>query len=320
MLFDITPPITSSLAVWPGDTPPSREVLLDMHKGDNLTLSTLHATVHLGAHADGPNHYGVDAPAIDERSLDYYLGPCEGAGFSRVFIGLTIYDDVSNDCLGLDCDGNGEPDCAAANPLSVGLVFDMGVLPCNDLEGGYRVLDLDLCGIGEPPLPMPPDGAGGYSVTLARDYNPDTGEFTLAHSAQMMLWGNTLLKTGNPSDQEITYWVDANADQQISILDECASAFFPNQCPNALGTMVAFYGTQGEPGFEPCTGDFVPGDCDEPCDMNCDGEINSFDIEPFLELLFDKKAEPCAPCTGDVNDDGEINSFDIEPFLDCLFP
>ena len=77
MLFDISPPITSSLAVWPGDTPPSREVLLDMHKGDNVTLSTLRATVHLGAHADGPNHYGVDAPAIDQRSLDYYLGPAQ---------------------------------------------------------------------------------------------------------------------------------------------------------------------------------------------------------------------------------------------------
>jgi len=76
-LYDITPPITSTLKVWPGDTPPSREVLCDMKKGANLTLSTLHATVHLGAHADGPNHYGLDAPSIDQRSLDYYLGPCQ---------------------------------------------------------------------------------------------------------------------------------------------------------------------------------------------------------------------------------------------------
>ncbi len=76
MLYDLTPPITDRLAVWPGDTPPRREVLLDMKKGANLTLSTLHATVHLGAHADGPNHYGVDAPAIDQRNLEAYLGPC----------------------------------------------------------------------------------------------------------------------------------------------------------------------------------------------------------------------------------------------------
>lgn len=77
MIYDITPPITESLAVWPGDTPPTREVLCEIAKGATVTLSTLRATVHLGAHADGPNHYGLGAPAIHERKLDYYLGPCQ---------------------------------------------------------------------------------------------------------------------------------------------------------------------------------------------------------------------------------------------------
>jgi arylformamidase len=76
-VYDIAPSITEKLAVWPGDTPMSREVLMDMARGDNITLSTLRATMHLGAHADGPNHYGKDAPAIDERGLDYFLGPCQ---------------------------------------------------------------------------------------------------------------------------------------------------------------------------------------------------------------------------------------------------
>src|SRR5437763_14402920 len=76
MLYDITPPITPTLAVWPGDTPPSREVLLGISRGDNITLSTLRATAHLGAHADGPNHYAKNAPPIHERALDYYLGTC----------------------------------------------------------------------------------------------------------------------------------------------------------------------------------------------------------------------------------------------------
>jgi arylformamidase len=77
MIYDISPPISERLAVWPGDTPPSREVLCDMKGGANLTLSTLHATVHLGAHADAPNHYGRNAPGIDERALDLYIGPCQ---------------------------------------------------------------------------------------------------------------------------------------------------------------------------------------------------------------------------------------------------
>jgi arylformamidase len=85
MIIDISPPLTPHLAVWPGDTPLSRTVLLeagkpsseDSHVVSTITLSTLRATVHLGAHADAPSHYGAGAPAIHERGLDYYLGPCQ---------------------------------------------------------------------------------------------------------------------------------------------------------------------------------------------------------------------------------------------------
>jgi arylformamidase len=76
LLYDITPVVTTGLSVWPGDTPLSREVLADMHHGDNITLSTLRATVHLGAHADAPSHYGRDAASIESRPLDLYLGRC----------------------------------------------------------------------------------------------------------------------------------------------------------------------------------------------------------------------------------------------------
>jgi arylformamidase len=51
-------------------------VLREIARGDSVTLSTLHATVHLGAHADAPSHYGAGAATIDERALDPYLGPC----------------------------------------------------------------------------------------------------------------------------------------------------------------------------------------------------------------------------------------------------
>ncbi len=77
VLYDISPLITPDLKVWPGDTPPSREVLLDMKKGDSLNLSTLHATVHLGAHVDAPSHYGIDAPSIECWPPERFVGPCE---------------------------------------------------------------------------------------------------------------------------------------------------------------------------------------------------------------------------------------------------
>jgi len=79
MIYDITPPITPDIKVWPGDTPMSREIISDLKTTPNaiVTLSTLHATVHLGAHADGPNHYGKDAQGIGEQPIEPYLGRCQ---------------------------------------------------------------------------------------------------------------------------------------------------------------------------------------------------------------------------------------------------
>jgi arylformamidase len=77
VIFDLSPPISPRMKVWPGDTPPSREILLDMERGDNLTLSTLHATSHLGSHVDGANHYGLGAPGVDIWPVDRFVGPCQ---------------------------------------------------------------------------------------------------------------------------------------------------------------------------------------------------------------------------------------------------
>ncbi|MCA9295763.1 MAG: cyclase family protein [Phycisphaerales bacterium] len=77
IIYDCTPPITPDLAVFPGDTRPTREVLLDLEHGAPVTLSTLRSTVHLGAHVDGPNHYGIGGRSIDQQPLDLYIGPCE---------------------------------------------------------------------------------------------------------------------------------------------------------------------------------------------------------------------------------------------------
>jgi arylformamidase len=76
MLYDISPLLSPRLAVWPGDTPLSREVLYDLARGDPGTLSGLRSTVHLGAHADAPSHF-VAGPTIHERDLDLYLGPAQ---------------------------------------------------------------------------------------------------------------------------------------------------------------------------------------------------------------------------------------------------
>ena len=75
--IDITPEISSQTAVFPGDVPFSREVHLDFEKDDHLTLSSIRSTLHIGAHADAPNHYHPKGCDIASRSLHYYMGDCQ---------------------------------------------------------------------------------------------------------------------------------------------------------------------------------------------------------------------------------------------------
>jgi arylformamidase len=137
MIYDITPLVSERLQVWPGDTPLTRQILCDMNRGDNLTLSTLHATVHLGAHADAPSHYGPTAPAIHERTLDYYLGPCQvirvnAAPGSRILTNLITAPIVTKRVLlatGTFPDPERfDADFAALSPELVDSLHDQGVI------------------------------------------------------------------------------------------------------------------------------------------------------------------------------------------------
>jgi hypothetical protein len=58
--------------------------------------------------------------------------------------------------------------------------------------------------------------------------------------------------------------------------------------------------------------------CD-PCDANCDGDVNTLDIQPFVDLVLGGSSA-CDTCTGDTNGDGSVNVLDIEGFVDCLIP
>ena len=75
-LIDISPIVDAAISVWPGDTPFSQTVNLDMAAGANLTLSDIRTTLHVGAHTDATSHYVAGGEDIATRSLDYYLGRC----------------------------------------------------------------------------------------------------------------------------------------------------------------------------------------------------------------------------------------------------
>jgi len=76
-VHDISPLISPRLAVFPGDTSFSFQRLLSFAAGHHLELSTIHGTVHLGAHADSPIHYHRDGVGIDRRDPLRYVGPAQ---------------------------------------------------------------------------------------------------------------------------------------------------------------------------------------------------------------------------------------------------
>jgi arylformamidase len=104
-----------------------------MARGDNITLSTLRATVHLGAHADAPSHYGKDSAAIEARCLDYYLGPCQVVRVDakrkqRVMMNIAVKAERVLLATGTFPDPESfNSDFAAYDPALIDLLHDRGV-------------------------------------------------------------------------------------------------------------------------------------------------------------------------------------------------
>lgn len=78
-----------------------------------------------------------------------------------------------------------------------------------------------------------------------------------------------------------------------------------------------FYFAQGDTAFALIAAAMVLGD------LNCDGRVDFFDIDPFVQLLGDpagwQAANPgCNLLNGDCNGDGVVDFHDIDPFVACL--
>ena len=75
-VWDITPTVSAETPAFPGDTAFSQRWTARLGPGCPVNLSAITMSPHLGAHADAPLHYGVDAPDIAAVSLEPFLGPC----------------------------------------------------------------------------------------------------------------------------------------------------------------------------------------------------------------------------------------------------
>jgi hypothetical protein len=107
--------------------------------------------------------------------------------------------------------------------------------------------------------------------------------------------------------------------------DETMTLTMPSVPPGSA--VVLRYQVTG-PGDDADAMDFVQLVAPErPCtatgDANCDGAVNTFDIDPFVIALTNPTLwQATYPCdylgAADCNHDGSVNTFDIDPFVLCL--
>ena len=75
-IWDISPWVDTSSAVFPGDTAYKLEPHFVLGPGCPVNVSRITLSAHTGAHADAPLHYANGASAIGALALEPYLGPC----------------------------------------------------------------------------------------------------------------------------------------------------------------------------------------------------------------------------------------------------
>lgn len=75
MIYDISQEVFSC-QVYPGDPAPSKEVISDMKQGALYNLSAFSMCAHNGTHVDAPYHFLENGKAIDQMSLDAFVGDC----------------------------------------------------------------------------------------------------------------------------------------------------------------------------------------------------------------------------------------------------
>lgn len=73
-LIDVTVPIDSNLATYPGNTPFTLESVKRMARGDHSNVSSLHMSAHGGTHVDAPWHSFDDGAGVESLPLEMLCG------------------------------------------------------------------------------------------------------------------------------------------------------------------------------------------------------------------------------------------------------
>lgn len=76
-IFDVTVPITNSMAVWPGDPAVNNHLVAAIENGDEANVTAIHMSAHTGTHIDAPRHFVENGNGIESLHLSTLLGEVE---------------------------------------------------------------------------------------------------------------------------------------------------------------------------------------------------------------------------------------------------
>src|SRR5687768_16176874 len=93
-IIDISQPVGSKSACFPGDTPFSRNVTLTVEQTGCFNLTSLTMSPHVGTHADSPVHIKGDMEDLSDGMashlpLESYLGPVRVIDLTPLHSGIT---------------------------------------------------------------------------------------------------------------------------------------------------------------------------------------------------------------------------------------
>ncbi|HEX4667060.1 MAG TPA: cyclase family protein [Chthoniobacterales bacterium] len=94
--FDITRPLTSDLASWPGDVSFDYRLVGRLSEGASVNLGRVTTSVHSGTHADAFFHFDDRGLTMEQLAPERYLGPAAVVDLTAKFAGslgeITIAD------------------------------------------------------------------------------------------------------------------------------------------------------------------------------------------------------------------------------------
>ena len=73
-VIDISLPLETRLAVWPGDTEFDYELMWKRSAGATVNVGAVRMSTHCGTHIDAPFHFDEDGQKVDELPLATFVG------------------------------------------------------------------------------------------------------------------------------------------------------------------------------------------------------------------------------------------------------